>query len=289
VKLDHLSYSSVNQYHLCPSAWKRHYIDKVQTPTATALVFGGAFHETIEAYIYGKHGDDATDFKAANLATLSLTDLWTMKWEAKQKEEPNIDWGNETPATLHELGTRMLDKLDVSGGGANRTEMASEFLSKIVPMMDNGKPAIEKKVTLSVPGVPVPVIGYIDIITADGIPCDFKTSGKAWYQEKANAELQPLFYLAAMAQAGEPVPDGKFRFYVFTKAKAPKAQILEVKHKAGELLWLLDHIRQTWESIQAGIFTTRAGSFKCKPRRKANGEFNKYWCEYWDICRGAFL
>jgi len=268
INLKHLSHSSINTYHLCPSAWKRHYIDKVPTPTAVALAFGGAFHNTIEAYIESKVlGRDA-----------DLTALWASKWAEKLERESNIDFGDEKPGDLVELGTRMLGKLDVSGGGANRTETAAQFLSKITPLMDNGKPVIERKVSLSVPGVPIPVIGYIDIITVDGVPCDFKTASRAWYASKADEELQPTFYLAALAQMGEPVPDGKFRYYIFTKAKSPKAQILETKRSAGQMLWLFELIRQTWQAIEAGVFPSNPCTWKCNPK----------YCDYWNMCRGAF-
>jgi len=268
VNLKHLSYSSINTYHLCPSAWKRHYIDKVPTPTATALVFGSAFHATVEEAIKIMTGGKDVD----------LLGLWTTTWDRKVAQEGAIDWGDDTPADLHELGTRMLGKLDVSGSGANRKEMAGEFLSKIVPMMNNGKPVIERKVSLSVPGVPIPVIGYIDIITADGVPSDFKTASRAWYKSKADEELQPTFYLAALAQMGEPVPDGKFRYYIFTKAKSPKAQILETSRTAGEMLWLFELIRQTWQAIEAGVFPSNPTTWKCNPK----------YCDYWNMCRGAF-
>jgi len=287
INLKHLSYSSINTYHLCPSAWKRHYIDKVQTPTATALVFGSAFHATVEAYIRMKNleqgimeiGDNQTRERLKGLDDAdSLLAWWGLQWAAKLEKEPNIDWGDETPEALADLGAKMLGKLDVSGSGANRKEMAGEFLSKIVPMMNNGKPVIERKVSLSVPGVPIPVIGYIDIITADGVPSDFKTASRAWYKSKADEELQPTFYLAALAQMGEPVPDGKFRYYIFTKAKSPKAQILETSRTAGEMLWLFELIRQTWQAIEAGVFPSNPTTWKCNPK----------YCDYWNMCRGAF-
>jgi len=268
IDLKHLSHSSINTYHLCPSAWKRHYIDKVQTPTATALVFGSAFHAAVEEAI--KIMADGKD--------VDMPMLWATKWDQKVAQEGAIDWGDDTPASLHELGTRMLGKLAISGGGANRTETAAEFLSKIVPLMNNGKPVIERKVSLSVPGVPIPVIGYIDIITADGVPCDFKTASRAWYASKADEELQPTFYLAALAQMGQPVDGGKFRYYIFTKAKSPKAQILETSRSAGQMLWLFELIRQTWQAIEAGVFPSNPTTWKCNPK----------YCDYWNMCRGAF-
>jgi len=266
--IDHLSYSSINTYHLCPNAWKKRYIDKVRTPTATALVFGSAFHATVEAYIEAKAtGQDA------DLAT-----LWPEKWAAKLERERSIDWGDDDPDDMQALGLRMCGKLDVSGGGKNRTETATEFLGKIVPRMNGGKPEIERKVSLSVPGVPVPVIGYIDIVTADGVPADFKTASRAWYANKAHDELQPTFYLAALAQMGEPVPDGKFRYYVFTKTKSPKAQILETERTPGQMLWLFELIRETWQAIEAGVFPSNPTGWKCSEK----------YCDYWPMCRGRF-
>ena len=286
--LDHLSYSSINTYHLCPRSWRLRYVDKVRTPSASALVFGGAFHDTLEAAI----GALALD-KVSVSEIAWLLKLWSEKWQAKLASE-QVAWGENSPEELAILGARMLGgKLDVSGAGPNRVETMPQFLSKIVPMMVDAKPdfagvepAIERKISLSVPGVPVSIIGYIDIITADGVPGDFKTSDKAWYADKANDELQPFFYLAALAQAGTPVPDGKFYYYIFTKTQKPKAQILVVKHTVAEMLWLFEYIKDTWEAIQAGVFPTRGGTFKCRPHQKPDGTFNKYYCEHWQVCRG---
>ena len=278
---DHLSYSSINTYHLCPRSWRMRYVDKAQTPSASALVFGGAFHDTLEAAIgalaLGKVNPSETAW---------LLQLWSEKWQAKLAQE-QVAWGEDSPEELAALGARMLGgKLDVSGAGPNRTETMPQFLSKIVPMVDNDKPMIERKIKLRVPGVPVPVIGYIDIVCADGVPGDFKTSDKPWYADRAHDELQPLFYLAALAQAGTPVPSSRFRYYIFTKTQKPRAQIIGTKRTIAEMLWLFEHIKDTWEAIQTGVFPTRAEAFMCRPHQKPDGTFNKYYCEHWQMCRG---
>lgn len=269
--MNHLSYSSISTYHLCPRSWRYHYVDKVKTPTATSLAFGGAFHDTIEAAISA-----LAQGKASSTETAWLLQLWSEKWQAKIASE-QVAWGEETPESLAALGARMLgNSLEVSGGGPNRTETMPEFLSKIVPMMVESQPMIEQKISLSVPGVPVPIIGYIDIITADGVPADFKTAAKAWYADKALGELQPTYYLAALMQAGMPVPDNKFRYIIFTKTKQPKAQIIETKRTDGEILWLFEVIADTWQAIQAGSFPPNPCGWKCDPQ----------WCDYWKMCRG---
>ena len=74
-ELRHLSYSSVNAYHLCPRSWKLRYIDKVRAPASSALVFGGAFHEAVEARIKAHIADPA---RAASMA-----EAWPKIWQGK--------------------------------------------------------------------------------------------------------------------------------------------------------------------------------------------------------------
>ena len=269
--IKHLSYSSVNLYLTCARAWKFRYIAKVQTPIAVALPFGSAFHDAIEAYL------ESSAFGKSD--TVTVGDHFNVSWKYHLERDQQIDFGKETPESLRELGQRMLgSEVDVSGDGPNRKcRNASVFLNDIVPQVIDDKPTIEKKVTLSVPGVEVPIIGYIDLITSDGVPCDFKTSSKAWYAAKAHSELQPTFYVAALSQLGQMPDNGKFRYYIFTKTKKPKIQIIETKRTPAQLFWLLDMIREVWVSIQAGVFPpTGPGSWRC----------NKRFCEFWLLCRG---
>jgi len=146
-------------------------------------------------------------------------------------------------------------------------------------VLNETRPQIEKYVTLGIPGVPVPIVGYIDVIEKDGVPVDLKTSARAWGRGKAQDELQPLFYLAALNQSlGFSLnPELKFRHYVFTKAKSPKVQIWETQRTIDELFWLFTLIREVWQGIERGVFPpSGVGSWKCSAK----------WCEYWHLCRG---
>ena len=255
MELDHLSYSSISTYQMCPRSWRLHYIDKVPTLTAAALVFGSAFHNCIEAYLKGGGSPE---------------ELWPHRWNAQieQNNADNIEWADETPESLFNLGLSMLTAKEVI-----------EPLSTIRAMVSDDGPAIERYITLSVPGVPIPVVGYIDIITEDGVPGDFKTSSRRWSDSRGADEMQPVFYLAALNQAGyDRNPERHFRYYVFTKTRKPELQIIETTRTAGELLWLLDMIRSVWESIDAGAFPMNPGSWKCSPK----------WCGYWSVCRGRY-
>ena len=252
-ELDHLSYSSISSWIACGYNWKLKYVDHIPAPTSPALLFGSAWHGTIETYL--------KDNKKSN-----LVDLWREQWDIQIKTNPGVEW-DANPEELHNDGVRMLGHKDIQEG-----------LLSINPAMDDGGHRIERKVELRVPGVPLPVIGYIDIIASDGVPGDFKTSSTRWSDDKAIAETQPLFYLAALNQAGETVPGWRFRHYVFVKTKTPQFQMIEHVHNPGQLMWLFKQIKSVWDGIEAGIFPLNSGGWKCGPR----------FCDYWAMCRGKW-
>lgn len=244
--IEHLSYSSISMYLACPESWRRKYIANEPTYASTALVFGGAVHNTVEDYIQGK-GD--------------LVDMWIKHWKAAIAKD-NILWGTETPEEMYNEGVRILmdDKI--------------VYNLNTIP-----KPsAIELRLELQVPGVPVPVVGFIDMIGADGIPADLKTSSSSWSQGKAAAEIQPLFYLAAMNQNGLKTPGWRFRHYVIVKTKIPKFETHETSHLPGEMFFLFDVIQRVWRAIESGIYPPNPMSWKCSAQ----------YCDYWGKCRGRY-
>jgi CRISPR/Cas system-associated exonuclease Cas4 (RecB family) len=253
-EITHLSYSSISSYLLCGRAYRFHYIDQVETLTAPALVFGSAFHNMAERYI--ANGGE-------------LTSLWQEAWGAQQGNDSRIDWGIESAEGLADTGQRIA-----------RSKAVVELLDSLRAQYraDDPRCALEKRVELHVPGVPVPIIGYIDIITADGVPGDFKTAARMWSDGKADSELQPLFYLAALNQAGVEVPDWTFRHYVVSKTSRPDAKVFEVQHRPAEAFWLFEMIAEVWRGIEAGVFVPTPGTWKCNPR----------YCEYYALCRGKY-
>jgi len=192
--------------------------------------------------------------------------FWAEHW-ARQLEEngANISWDGDSPEDLNNTGIRMLTNPDVLA-----------TINAIEPLLDPA-PVVEKKISLQVPGVPIPIIGYIDVIEADGIPADFKTSSRSWGSQKAQEEMQPCFYLAALNQMGHksewPLD---FRHYVFVKTKVPKVEIWRTQRRSGELFWLFGAIRDVWQAIEARAFPPNPGTWLCSPK----------YCEFWDLCRG---
>ena len=269
IELDHLSYSSISTWQMCGASWKFRYIDKPAGLTSTALVFGSAFHNAVENFL-------ARQVEGSE--KVSLLDCWHEAWKNEstrmdpetdeRKPREDVNWDLETPESLCNEGVRILGHPDIQQG-----------ILSIKPLIRaDFSPAIETKIELKVPGVPIPIIGYIDIIAADCVPGDFKTSSRSWSADKAEDEIQTLFYLAALNQAGFEVKDWRFRHYIFVKTKTPQFQVFEHRHNPTQLMWLFKMIGEVWRAIEAGVYPPNPGSWKCSPK----------YCEYWALCRGKY-
>lgn len=253
--IEHLSYSSISTYMSCPELWRRKYIAKEPTFSTPALVFGSAIHQTLETYIC--QNEKTTD---------KLLVLWSGAW-AQATEKETVVWGIDTPEQHYNEGIRILGDAKVQ-----------YEINTLMPKKNGDGFEIERKVELRVPSVPIPIIGYIDLITQDGVPGDFKTSSKSWSSDRAAGELQPLFYLAALNQAKVNVPGWRFRHYTIVKTKQPKFETFEVSHNPKELFFLFDVIKRVWLSIQANIFPLHPNSWQCGPE----------YCDFYRNCRGKY-
>ena len=251
--IEHLSYSSISAYLSCAASWQFKYIEHIKTPPAVELSFGSAFHATVEQFVGGEHKAD-------------LIGLWADNW-SKQIEKDSTDFGIGSPNEYFNIGVRLFTDDNVRRG-----------ILSIRADKDTNGPKLERYVELRVPGVPIPVVGYIDIIAVDHVPCDFKTSARAWTSDKALNEVQPLFYLAALNQAGIETPDFRFRHYVFVKTKTPQFQAIEHTHNPAQLGWLFGMIRKVWEGIEREVFPENPTGWKCSPD----------YCEFWHLCRGRY-
>lgn len=250
--IEHLSYSSISMYLDCPESWHRKYILKEPVRSSPALVMGSAFHGTIEKLVVNPGID--------------VLSTWAEEW-GKVVKDQNVFWGTDTPEEIFNDGVRMF----------SNSTLLSE-IKKIKPGMDEQGAKIERKVELRVPGVPIPVIGYIDIILQDGTPADFKTSARSWSDDKAADSLQGLFYLAALNQAGIDI-NWKFKHIIFVKTKEPKVQFLENIHKPGELFFLFDLIQRVWLGIQNEVYVMNPTTWRC----------NSKYCDWFADCRGKYL
>jgi hypothetical protein len=137
---------------------------------------------------------------------------------------------------------------------------------------------IEYKFEAHFPGVPVPVIGFIDMITQDGHVIDFKTAGRKWTQDRADNDLQPTFYLAALNKLGLVELPATFRYMIFTKTKNPEVQVIDTTRTAADVLALYALVKEVWDAIEMGVYVPSGiGNWKCSSN----------YCEFWNLCEGG--
>lgn len=254
-ELTHLSYSSIDTWLQCPAKWRFKYIHRIPVATAPALAFGTAFHATLR--------DFYTPGKAMN--TDDLPGVWLEHFQAATKDV-EMDWSGGLAEETVGVGMRLM----------SATPVLTELAALSPRIAADGQPEMEVPITLRVPGVPIPVIGFIDFIGTDGTLYDFKTAARAWSVDQAEGEAQPLFYLAGANQMGIPHRPGVFRHFVAIKSRTPKVEIHETPHTAAEVLWLFATVKGVWDAISAGLFP---------PSPKACFAYGQR-CPYWSSCRG---
>lgn len=251
-----LSYSSINLYLTCSEAWRRRYVLGQKEPPTPSLLLGSAVHDALERSVLAR-----TTGKQQS----SMPLLFAQAWDERVEREPDCVWGAETPNDVRGEGLRMASAADVQG-----------LVNRLTALQDADGPWIEREVHLHVPGVPVPIKGYIDLVTNDGVPGDFKTSRAAWTADKAQSQIQSLFYLAALNQAGRTSPGLRFRHWVITKSKTVRVQELEHMHTWDEILWLFGLIQSVWRAIESEIYVPNPNAWFCAPGA----------CGAWATCRG---
>lgn len=262
LELHHLSHSSLSAYAVCPRSWRWRYIDRPTVAKSANLIFGSAFHTAIETLI-----------REFCRQPVNIGEVWESLWLSAVRDagqNGGIAWDGATEESLGSDGLAMLTSPE-----------AEQFFLSFRPLIENGQPVIEKRIELSIPGLPLPVIGYVDAFDSQGIPHDFKTAGRAWTQQKADEEIQPTVYLAALNQSGFPLNKGLlFRHVVFTKpSKSGKVsvQTFTTAKSVGDLFRLFANVLDVWRGIQAESYPCNTQSWKCSPR----------WCEYFALCQGA--
>lgn len=246
--IDHLSYSSISSYLQCARHWRYRYIDRQPSPSSDALLFGSAWHKMISLVASGQGH--------LGKSTLGSLNAWhTVMATMKELQDNPIADG------VQELGERLLAAPEIVNA-----------IGRLDPVH------LDYEIELHVPGLPVPVTGFIDMIAADGLIYDFKTAGKKWTQDQADASLQPTVYLAALQQSGLVSLPAPFRYMIFTKTKSPEVQIIDTVRTAADVLAFYELAREVWRAIEAGIYVPNGiGSWKC----------SQNYCEFWNLCEGG--
>jgi hypothetical protein len=192
--LKHLSASSMGLFGRCPEAWRNRYILGRKEPPAAAALVGSVFHDTL-AYNYEAKIISHEDKPLAEMVEYLHDAAWPGALE-RNGGESEIQWRDEAPEDTR--------------ADAERATVA--YYQRVVPRIQ--PVSAEREHRLHLPGLPVPVLGYTDLVTDEGIVVDTKTGGKTVSKPKAGWILQAGVY-------GLMVPGAPVHFHSVSRAKTP--------------------------------------------------------------------
>ena len=242
--IDHYSYSSLSLYLRCPRQWKHKYIDKIPQKPSGNMQLGKVMHKAIQsALIEGANMEETID---------------------SYLEGFNAEEGEAMVMTGDQLAWSKKAILDQDLNEWIQFEGAE------------GTGEVEIRMDFTMPGLPLPLVGYIDYISPDGTVWDFKTSGSSWNEEKAVKETQPAFYAAALVQSGFELPI-KFNYLVLVKNKTPKIQIFELELTEKDLTRAYRMAADAHRGISAELFYANPSGWWCSSKT----------CDFWNICEAG--
>lgn len=191
-QIHHLSQSSIGMLLRCPRQFERRYLHHEKERPGESIVIGSFCHEAWQ-HNYEQKIRTQTDLPLSEVVTY-LQDAAVPKVLEEEGGIENIRWDNT---------------LDVARGDAER--MTTAYMQAVVPRVQ--PVGVEMKFDLELAGVPVPVIGYVDL-WEEGRTLDTKTGKQAVTKVKPSWRLQGTLYAWATGRPTE--------YHSISRAKQPR-------------------------------------------------------------------
>lgn len=216
----YLSPSRLSSYDWCPAQYHERYVLGLADPPAPERLFGVAVHAGLEAHFLG-----------ADNPIAQYLERWDM--------------------ALQEM--REYDEAVLPAGSALRAR-GIELIEEVRKLGLEGVPELHALFTF--PGVSLPFVGYIDLVTP-GHLYDFKTTRSGWTQQKADAQIwQPAIYSAAYDWHKAMIP--RFTYIVLPRIPGP-VQLLDGSRTGQQICDAFTLAQQRLQSIDAGEFGCTCG------------------------------
>jgi len=167
--LEHLSASSISLFLRCPRQWQEVYIRGIRGSSSSSLVIGSAVHLGLSRLLLGQEVGNFFEESMQSALQENEEVIWKDKPEAAKKWAEKMLW--------------------------NYYEKVGKFLDVV---------STEQEILVEIPGVDIPLLGYVDIETSRGI-IDVKTTGYVSRKPELNPEwkLQMNIYQIKYPQPGE--------------------------------------------------------------------------------------
>ena len=242
----HLSASSIGEYVECSLLYKFGRIDRLPMEfKADAMIFGTCIHRVLEQFYSAK-------MISEKLLLKDIHQIFETTWKgiAADREDIRYTKGNDFKSIL------MMGK-----------DLLTVWYNKL-PDDDFTILAIEEAFTFTLPDIPIPIIGAMDLVEEDSagtiIITDFKTSGKAYSKSEVDQNQQLTMYQIAAKRNGYGDREILLRFDTLIKTKTPKFEQYWTTRSELDERRLIKKAAQVWDGITKGVFVANDTSWKCK-------------------------
>ena len=235
--VNYISASQISQFLFCPLAYKYSYIDGVQQdPPGIYMIYGTAIHEAL-----------AHNFRQ------------------KIKSREDLSWEEVFKKYLDVFETES-SKINFSDGVLKRSfQLSAErtldyYLGNVAPTLQ--PKCVEQKFELKLKHFPITIMGFIDLITEDGLIIDYKTVGKDWKRKYTLYELDKNFQATMYASAFRKMFKSKekaIRFDILPRYEA-EAHLKVTTRTEEQVLNFLKFATDIEKIIELGVFMPNLAS-----------------------------
>jgi putative RecB family exonuclease len=236
---NHLSYTQINTYMLCPLKYFFQYIEQIAWPfKPEALVFGTAIHRALEHYYLGRKED-------RDVPVEELLAIFQAAWEHEESDNTIRYKNGNTAEKLLQSARTMLE-----------TFLASVTPGKVLGVEEHFSVELINPATQESLGIPIE--GRIDLI--EQLPegtiavVDQKTACRPYNADKIAHDLQLTAYSYVMAQQGHDTNDMIQRFDVLLKNGTHKFISYQARRTEQDHVRFFKIAKSVLNGIQAGTF-----------------------------------
>ena len=262
-----VSPTQVRTYQRCPLAYKHRFLERWTGIQSSAGLLGHAVHSAIEAALKAKRR-----FRQ------------DLPLEEMERVFDQV-WNRGLPPETETTGESREEFDDVREEGY---DLLAFYLEEVAPKV---RPhLVEHRFSFELAGIPVPVVGQVDLIETDGAVVDHKTSLRPYREDYLDSDVQlfcyavgyAFFRLGVRARKGI-LPPAVFvndaRVDVIIRGPAPRLQQIRKKYSNDDLSRIAGVLRNLALEIESGEFPAFwEVEDRAEPWRTCDG------CEYRDRC-----
>ena len=205
-KLPHLSASSIGTYIDCGMKYKLAKIDKLAPAfKSDSLCYGSTIHRVLEVYHEARMYNERVPLSM-------ILELFEEYWNEELTKTSNIKFKKGVTA----------ESLFIEG-----KSLLTVYCDKY-PYDDFKVLSVEEAISFTIPGLPVAIIGGIDLVEEDEsgtiIITDHKTAGKAFSLAEVNRNIQHTIYQMAMKKL-YPGRDILYKIEALIKTKSEERRV----------------------------------------------------------------